>query len=195
MSGFQPDERVKVTLPDVRIVVDEFGVTVKDEKGNEYPLPPGVEIERVAPAEWPQPCDIWADGDDGLWFAQQYYADFDNEEDQKGANEHGWRVVMVPLNGGPYGAQPGRVEDIHRSYNLKTLVWRPAAKPADDGESAEDRPVYPAPGSEIPDQPGYVVGECGHRVAASEWRAGFRVCERCPSDDWADEPAEGGEAK
>lgn len=41
-------------------------------------------------------------------------------------------------------------------------------------------PVYPAPGSVIPEQPGYVVGECRHRVAASEWRAGFRTCERCP---------------
>jgi hypothetical protein len=44
--------------------------------------------------------------------------------------------------------------------------------------------VYPAPGSDIPPennggQAGYVVGECGHRVAKSEWRAGFRVCERC----------------
>jgi hypothetical protein len=29
-------------------------------------------------------------------------------------------------------------------------------------------------------RPGYVVGRCGHAVAASEWRAGFRVCERCP---------------
>lgn len=28
---------------------------------------------------------------------------------------------------------------------------------------------------------GFVVGECGHRVAGSEWRAGFRTCERCPS--------------
>lgn len=30
--------------------------------------------------------------------------------------------------------------------------------------------------------PGYVAGRCGHRVAESEWRAGFRVCERCPSE-------------
>jgi hypothetical protein len=28
---------------------------------------------------------------------------------------------------------------------------------------------------------GFVVGHCGHRVAGSEWRAGFRNCERCPS--------------
>lgn len=27
--------------------------------------------------------------------------------------------------------------------------------------------------------PGYVAGECGHRVAQSEWKAGFRRCERC----------------
>jgi hypothetical protein len=45
----------------------------------------------------------------------------------------------------------------------------------------EDEPRYPAPGSYIPDQPGYVVGLCEHRVALSEWRAGFRCCERCVS--------------
>ena len=44
----------------------------------------------------------------------------------------------------------------------------------------EDAPVYPAHGAEIPGQPGYVVGKCGHRVAKTEWRAGYRVCERCP---------------
>lgn len=44
-------------------------------------------------------------------------------------------------------------------------------------------PQYPNPGSEIPDQPGYVVGQCGHRLARSEWRAGFRTCERCTATD------------
>ncbi len=28
---------------------------------------------------------------------------------------------------------------------------------------------------------GYVAGHCGHRVAESEWRAGYRNCERCPA--------------
>jgi excisionase family DNA binding protein len=42
--------------------------------------------------------------------------------------------------------------------------------------------AYPAPGSDIPGQPGYVVAVCGHRVAGSEWRAGFRACERCPAE-------------
>ncbi|MFC9973628.1 hypothetical protein ACFVH6_22305 [Spirillospora sp. NPDC127200] len=43
-------------------------------------------------------------------------------------------------------------------------------------------PVFPEPGSVIPDQPGFRVGECGHRVAGSEWRAGYRTCERCPAE-------------
>ena len=28
---------------------------------------------------------------------------------------------------------------------------------------------------------GFVVGHCGHRVAATEWNAGYRYCERCPA--------------
>lgn len=47
-------------------------------------------------------------------------------------------------------------------------------------QQKHDPAAYPAPGSEIPGQPGYVVGTCGHRVAGSEWRSGFRTCERCP---------------
>lgn len=42
--------------------------------------------------------------------------------------------------------------------------------------------THPEPGSEIPGQLAYVMGTCGHRVAGSEWRAGFRTCERCPSE-------------
>jgi hypothetical protein len=46
------------------------------------------------------------------------------------------------------------------------------------------KPEYPEPGSGIPPElnfgmAGYVVGECRHRVAGSEWRAGLRNCERC----------------
>lgn len=52
------------------------------------------------------------------------------------------------------------------------VMLRPVAEAA--------APLYPAPGSEIPGQPGYVVGLCEHRVALSEWRVGFRTCERCP---------------
>lgn len=46
--------------------------------------------------------------------------------------------------------------------------------------------VTPGEPFQHPDLPpemltGFVVGDCGHRVAGSEWRAGFRTCERCPS--------------
>lgn len=34
-------------------------------------------------------------------------------------------------------------------------------------------------GSDFPGRPGFVTGRCGHAVAGSEWRAGFRNCERC----------------
>lgn len=44
------------------------------------------------------------------------------------------------------------------------------------------KPEYPEPGSEIPNQPGYLVAQCRHRIAESEWRTGFRNCERCPDD-------------
>jgi hypothetical protein len=55
-------------------------------------------------------------------------------------------------------------------------------------ETPEITPEYPEIGSIIPAAflgpyvaPGaeYRVGECGHRVAAQEWRAGLRNCERC----------------
>lgn len=34
-----------------------------------------------------------------------------------------------------------------------------------------------APGETLPWARGYVRSECGHSIAASEWKAGFRVCE------------------
>lgn len=37
------------------------------------------------------------------------------------------------------------------------------------------------PGTPFPGRPGYVTGTCGHAVALSEWRCGFRNCERCGS--------------
>lgn len=45
----------------------------------------------------------------------------------------------------------------------------------------------PDRGDEVgPPQPGYRAGRCGHRVALTEWRAGFRVCERCEPIDCPD---------
>jgi hypothetical protein len=53
--------------------------------------------------------------------------------------------------------------------------------------SADVHQAWPDPDTAVPfvgpdgPIPGYVAGHCGHRVAASEWRAGFRTCERCPA--------------
>lgn len=41
------------------------------------------------------------------------------------------------------------------------------------------KPGDPIPPERTGGMKGFVVGECGHRVAGSEWRAGFRNCERC----------------
>lgn len=53
------------------------------------------------------------------------------------------------------------------------------AHPFVDGALA-DEPV-PFVNPELPPEltAGFVVGHCGHRVAGSEWSAGFRTCEHC----------------
>jgi len=63
----------------------------------------------------------------------------------------------------------------------------------DGGNEAMNGTDYLMPGDPIPPgrtggMPGFVVGECGHRVAASEWRAGFRNCERCGESGEAGDP-------
>lgn len=60
-----------------------------------------------------------------------------------------------------------------------------AVRGAAAAEAGEPGPFYPQPGGPIPDMPGYLVAECGHQVARSEWEAGFRSCERCPSQGGA----------
>ena len=66
-------------------------------------------------------------------------------------------------------------------------AWRTFLGQVPRGEAvtADLRPGDPIPPEQNGGQAGFVAGECGHRVARSEWRAGFRNCERCG------EPAEG----
>ena len=54
------------------------------------------------------------------------------------------------------------------------IAW---ARVAADPEALQ--PGDPIPPEQAGGMTGFVVGECGHRVAGSEWRAGFRNCERC----------------
>jgi hypothetical protein len=57
-----------------------------------------------------------------------------------------------------------------------------------EGSSRTEWVLYRVPGMLVPGDPippeetggmrGFVVGMCGHRLAQSEWNAGFRNCER-----------------
>lgn len=68
------------------------------------------------------------------------------------------------------------------AFRLAAPEWVTEEKDQIMAMGEDGNPAYPEPGSSIPSQPSYVVGECGHRVASSEWRAGFRTCERCPDN-------------
>ena len=65
---------------------------------------------------------------------------------------------------------------LKRPHAARIAVAREAlGMPTADGL----KPGDPIPPEQTGGMPGFVVGECGHRVAGSEWRAGFRNCERC----------------
>ena len=77
MSAFQPGEIVDVQIKGG--IVDHSGdpghlrVSLPDRWSDiilEFPLRPGVTVERVAPANWPpQPGDVWREGDGTEYFA------------------------------------------------------------------------------------------------------------------------------
>lgn len=89
---------------------------------------------------------------------------------------------------------PDECEGTHTRRPLAELFIRPecadhlcpAVQPErpDEGSDAGDGvPHSWKPGDPFNDGSGivegYVVGKCGHRVAQSEWAAGFEHCERC----------------
>jgi hypothetical protein len=70
------------------------------------------------------------------------------------------------------------VEEI-QGYQEYTADDEDAEDPFTDEEADVELGV--PDGTPFPGRPGYVTGQCGHAVAGSEWRAGFRNCERCGS--------------
>lgn len=100
-----------------------------------------------------------------------------------------------PMTGNGAHAQPwhwGRTykeaERVCAEQNLKTygLTEADAAEIVLSSMGAQDDTQVVIdvsglnPGDPIPNHPlgDYVLGECGHGVAASEWRVGYRNCER-----------------
>ncbi|MGI5162779.1 hypothetical protein ACQEU3_47235 [Spirillospora sp. CA-253888] len=72
MSDFQPDEVVDVVVKGVRYAGQDprGAVTILDERGDAFDMPPQAAITRVAPAAWPPvPGDLWRDRNGSLWFA------------------------------------------------------------------------------------------------------------------------------
>lgn len=94
----------------------------------------------------------------------------------------------LPAGEYPIAEWDGRPDDVMFVHTDEGLIQ---VDPTDRAILILDPDADPyAPGNDIavpfvnPDLPaelaaGFVVGRCGHRVARSEWMAGFRVCERC----------------
>lgn len=133
MSDLRPGEVVDVTIKGVRIARPRSAtsVTITDEHGTAYQMPPQAAIERVAPAEWPpQAGDLWAGPKNERWFAAMYLGDPDDPKDWEGCNSEGWRVVLVPLEVGPYGGSEERPDDALRTRGPLTLVYREGRRAA-----------------------------------------------------------------
>ena len=66
-------DHVNVTIQDVRIARPRSAtsVTITDEHGVTYQMPPQAEVERIVSADWPpRPGDLWRElrPGGGLWF-------------------------------------------------------------------------------------------------------------------------------
>jgi hypothetical protein len=73
MSEFKRGEFVDITIKGVRVGLpasDLDRLTILDEHGDAYPMPPQAAVTRVAPAEWPpRTGDLWRDRENDVWFA------------------------------------------------------------------------------------------------------------------------------
>lgn len=73
MSDFKPGDRVDVTIKGVHVTGDQGPrdtLTIADEHGAHYVMPPQAAITRAVPAGWPpQAGDLWRDRDGSVWLA------------------------------------------------------------------------------------------------------------------------------
>jgi hypothetical protein len=129
VTDFQAGEIVNVTIKGVRYVgADEgIGYGIETPDGSGYSMPWSAILERAAPAEWPpQPGDVWADRNDGEWFARQYSS--------------GTGILLI-------GAEGGLADDadkVRTEFGPLALVRRRGRTPRPDGgktRAEPDRPV------------------------------------------------------
>jgi helix-turn-helix protein len=78
---------------------------------------------------------------------------------------------------------PDTLKYWYRSGKLPPDAWTVGGhrrwKPATVLNSKPLSPGDPIPPERTGGMTGFVVGVCGHRLAGSEWAAGFRNCVRC----------------
>lgn len=83
MSGYQVGELVDITIKGVRVSTVTFSglVTIQDEHGDPYPMPPQAAIERVAPANWPPRLgDLWQDDGERAYFVADIRVDYSDDD-------------------------------------------------------------------------------------------------------------------
>ncbi|WP_242890163.1 hypothetical protein [Actinomadura litoris] len=159
MSEYQPGEIVDIHIKGAR-VVNSFGTSrgnvdgliqdtgtvlvfamdgalYKDTSHTVNMGDPGVTVERVAPAEWPpRPRDVWGTDDGGRWFAARYMGDFDDSKDFEGCNSEGWRVVLIPLDVGPYGdAREGHPDEVRQLAGRPMFLVHREDEPGEEGST------------------------------------------------------------
>lgn len=136
MSAFTPGEHVDITIRGARVserhVQDKYLYLVEPGDGGRdfylrLPLPDGVTVERVAPAEWPpRPGDVWR-GNGSLFFAVAYMPNYDDHADADGIDVEGMRVVLsrdFQDYSEHLGTSHCRPETILRNFGPLTLEYR-----------------------------------------------------------------------
>jgi excisionase family DNA binding protein len=75
-------------------------------------------------------------------------------------------------------AAAGRISSIRTPGGHRRFRESEVKALLEGGKETAFIPGEPFVSTERP-RPGFVVGTCRHAVAESEWRAGFKKCERC----------------
>lgn len=117
MTGIQPGEIIDIAIKGVRAVGEDRNgcVSIIDEHGHHYDMPPQAAIKRVAPPEWPPRLgDLWRDRFGDLWFGSQGYGP---------DNEH-YVAFQCAVTKHLESWGPQAAADANRLYGPLTLVHR-----------------------------------------------------------------------
>lgn len=110
MSKARPGDVVDITIKNALVVgINALtgAPTVRDERGDEFPMPSQAAVTRVEPLHWPPMSgDLWRDGSGVLWFCRA-----DDKLD----------TYLVASSDNYLGASP---EALHQTRSPLTLIHR-----------------------------------------------------------------------